>query len=154
MKTISTIGLPPKIILPPPPPLKKLPEILWWLVTLTVTRQLMSNKICYQVSKLEMEFHVIDIIYAALPMREQKDDIFMQRRLGQIFTCLLKWGQGSCKKSKPFPARAYKSLVVLVIRSHTIETLLTYSISILSLFWENILLKFSKYHSICSIIKV
>ena len=45
-----------------------------------------------------MEFDVIDLIYAALPMREQKHDIFMQRRLGQIFTCLLKWGQGSCNK--------------------------------------------------------
>ena len=36
----------------------------------------------------------------------RKDDIFTQRRLGQIFTCILKWGQGTCKKSKPYPARA------------------------------------------------
>ena len=28
----------------------------------------------------------------------RKDDIFMQRRLGQIFTCILEWGQGTCKK--------------------------------------------------------
>ena len=34
----------------------------------------------------------------------RKDDIFMQRRLGQIFTCILEWGQGTCKKSKPYPA--------------------------------------------------
>ena len=27
----------------------------------------------------------------------RKDDIFMQRRLGQIFTCVLEWGQGTCK---------------------------------------------------------
>ena len=24
----------------------------------------------------------------------RKDDIFMQRRLGQIFICILEWGQG------------------------------------------------------------
>ena len=27
----------------------------------------------------------------------RKDNIFMQRRLGQIFTCILQWGQGTCK---------------------------------------------------------
>ena len=43
-----------------------------------------------------------------------KDDISMQRRLGQIFTCILEWGQGTCKKSKPSPAWAYTNLVVLV----------------------------------------
>ena len=36
-----------------------------------------------------------------------KDDIFMQRRLGQIFTCILKWGRMTCKKSRLYPARAY-----------------------------------------------
>ena len=36
----------------------------------------------------------------------RKDDIFMQRRLGQIFTCMLEWGQGTCEKSRPCPARA------------------------------------------------
>ena len=25
----------------------------------------------------------------------RKDNIFMQRRLGQIFTCILEWGQGT-----------------------------------------------------------
>ena len=44
----------------------------------------------------------------------RKDDIFMQRRLGQIFTCILEWGQGTCKKSRLYPARAYRTLVVLV----------------------------------------
>ena len=43
-----------------------------------------------------------------------KDDIFMQRRLGQIFTYILKWGQMTCKKSRPYLARAYTTLVVLV----------------------------------------
>ena len=36
----------------------------------------------------------------------------MQRQLGSI---LLEWGQGTCKKSRPCPARAYTTLVVLVI---------------------------------------
>ena len=38
----------------------------------------------------------------------------MQRRPGQIFTCILEWGQRTYKKSRPYPARAYTSLVVLV----------------------------------------
>ena len=29
------------------------------------------------------------------------------------FTCILEWGQGTCKKSRPCPARAYTTLVVL-----------------------------------------
>ena len=33
----------------------------------------------------------------------------------KIFTCILEWGQGACKKSKPYPARAYTTLVVLVL---------------------------------------
>ena len=44
----------------------------------------------------------------------RKDKIFMQRRQGQIFTCILEWGQGACKKLRPYPARAYTTLVVLV----------------------------------------
>ena len=42
--------------------------------------------------------------------------------------------------------------IYVFIRQHAIETLKTYSILILSLFWENIWLKFSKYLRICSII--
>ena len=38
----------------------------------------------------------------------------MQRRLGLIFTYIFEWGQGTCKKSKLYPARAYITLVVLV----------------------------------------
>ena len=50
---------------------------------------------------------------AHLP-KNRKDNIFKQRRLGQICTCILKWGQGTCKKSRPYPAGAYTTLVVLV----------------------------------------
>ena len=45
----------------------------------------------------------------------RKYDIFIQRRLRQIFTCILEWGQRTCKKSRPYPARAYTTLVVLVL---------------------------------------
>ena len=44
----------------------------------------------------------------------RKDDIFMQRRLEQIIICILEWGKGLVKKSRPYPARAYTTLVVLV----------------------------------------
>ena len=61
-----------KIILPPLP-WKSYLNFFWWLHTLTATQELMSNRICYQVPKLEMEFHMIDVIYAALPIRAQKE---------------------------------------------------------------------------------
>ena len=117
MKTPQKLAFPSKFFLPPPPPHKKLPEIL----TLTATRQLMSNGICYQVSKLEMEFHMIDINIRRIAHARinRKDDIFMQRRLRQNFTCTLEWGQGTRKKSRPCPAWAYTTFVVL---GKTLET--------------------------------
>ena len=50
--------------------IKRLPEILLDDFS-TATPQLTLNRKCYQVSKPEMEFPMIDIIYAALPMRAQ-----------------------------------------------------------------------------------
>ena len=47
----------------------------------------------------------------------RKDDIFVQRRLGQIFIFM---GQGTCKKSRLYPARAYTTLVVLVLTTNQI----------------------------------
>ena len=55
-----------------------------------------------------------DIRGIAHARTNRKHDIFMQRGLRQIFTFILEWGQGTCKKSKPYPARAYTTLVVLV----------------------------------------
>ena len=53
---------------------KKLPDIFcWWLLTLTARPQLMLNQKWYQVSKLEMEFSMINIIYAALLMHAQTE---------------------------------------------------------------------------------
>ena len=77
---------------------------------------MMLNRKYYQVSEPEMEFHMIDnnVLGFAHALSYIKDDIFMQRRLGQIFTYILKWGQMTCKKSIPYPARAYTTLVVLV----------------------------------------
>ena len=57
----------PQIILP----LNSYLKFFWCLLTLTATRQLTSNRISYQLSKPEMEFHMIDIIYVALPMCAQ-----------------------------------------------------------------------------------
>ena len=51
---------------------------------------MMLNQICYQVSKPEIEFHIIDIMHEALHI---KDNIFMQRRLEQIFTHILEQRQ-------------------------------------------------------------
>ena len=62
-----------KIILPPPSPQKVTWIYFWWLHTLTAKQELMSNRICYQVSKPEMEFHMIDVIYGVLPMRAQTE---------------------------------------------------------------------------------
>ena len=53
---------------------------------------LLSNQICYQVSKPEMEFHMIHNICGIAHARtNRKDNIFMQRRQGQIFLCILEW---------------------------------------------------------------
>ena len=88
MKTTSKIAPPLKIS--PPPPLKKLPEIFfcWWLLTMTATPQLMLNRKWYQASKPEMLFHIINIMYAAMPMRAKiekttfscKDDCTLTKR--------------------------------------------------------------------------
>ena len=55
-----------------------------------------------------------DIRGIAHAQTNRKDNIFMQRQQGQIFTCIFEWGQGTCKKSKPYPDRAYTTFVVLV----------------------------------------
>ena len=48
-------------------------KFFWWPLTSTATGQLILNRKCYQVFKTEMELHMINIIYAALPMREQTE---------------------------------------------------------------------------------
>ena len=71
-----------------PPPLKNYLKSFWGPPSLTVARQLISNRICYQLSKPEMEFHMIDITYAAMHMRAQtkkttfswKDDCKLTKR--------------------------------------------------------------------------
>ena len=73
------------------------------------------------------------------------DDIYIQRQLGQIFTCILEWGQGTCKKSRLFPARAYTSLVVLVYSKGHRKTrsnkwkmsIVDYQIQFLDSIWKN-----------------
>ena len=78
MKTTSKMKMSYKIIgplpenyfLPPPLPFKKLPDF-FCLLTLTATPQLTLKWKCYLVSKKEMEFHMINIMYVALPMCKQ-----------------------------------------------------------------------------------
>ena len=48
-------------------------KFFWWPLTYAATGQLILNRKCYQVFKTEMELHMIDIIYAALPMCEQTE---------------------------------------------------------------------------------
>ena len=57
-----------------PLPLKKyLIFLFWWLLPMTATPQLMLNRKRYQASKPELEFHMINMIYAALSMRTQTE---------------------------------------------------------------------------------
>ena len=63
---------PPKnLFCPPPLPLKNNLKFFWWLLTVTATPQLMLNRKWYQGSKPEMEFHMMNIIYAALSISAQ-----------------------------------------------------------------------------------
>ena len=61
-----------------------------------------------------MEFHMINITYAALHMRAQTEKT--------TFSCkddcrsILECGKGPVKKSRLYPARAYTTLVVLVLK--------------------------------------
>ena len=72
---LKTWPSPQKIFLPPPSPLLKN-----YLIFFLITSHLNSHRKCYQVFKPEMELHMINIIYAALPISEnKKDNICMQR---------------------------------------------------------------------------
>ena len=48
--------------------------VFLWHLTVTATPQLMLNQKLNQMFKPEMEFHMINMIYAALPMREQTEN--------------------------------------------------------------------------------
>ena len=68
MKLTSKIGPPLQIFLAPHSPLPL--KITWnFFDDLSPWPQLMLNRIWYQASKPELEFHIINIMYAALPMR-------------------------------------------------------------------------------------
>ena len=58
---------------------------------------------------------MIDIIYAALPMSAQMEKTkFHAKTTKANLNIYIGVGQGTCKKLRPFPARAYTTLVVLV----------------------------------------
>ena len=44
----------------------------WWPFTLSATPELRWNRKCYQVSKQEIDFHMINIIQAELRMRKKE----------------------------------------------------------------------------------
>ena len=73
MKTTSKIGLHPQIILSPPPPLKMLPEI--FLMTSHLDSHTTTDVIPDMSSGVQTGngIHMIDIIYAALPMCAQTE---------------------------------------------------------------------------------
>ena len=61
-------------ILSPPPLITILPEYFWRPPTLTATQQMMLSLKCYQVSKPEIEFHIMNIMYAELHMRTHTEN--------------------------------------------------------------------------------
>ena len=105
---------------PFPLPLK-LPDFFLWPLTMTATPQLMLNRKWYQLSKPEIEFLMINMMYAALPMCAQTEKTTFSCK-DDWGKCILEWGQGTCKISRPYPAQAY-SLVVLVLKSASFDSL-------------------------------
>ena len=78
------------------------------LLTLTATAQLTVNRKSYQLSEPEIEFHVMEEMYAELCMCTRKDNIFRQRRLNYSGV------GGGIAFRRVYPARAYSTLIVLV----------------------------------------
>ena len=81
-----------QFFLPPCPlPIRNYLKFFWWLLTVTATPQLMLNRKWYQGSKPEMEFHMMNIIYAALSISAQakkttfscKDDCTLTKHTGR-----------------------------------------------------------------------
>ena len=62
----------------------------------------------------EIPHDICNICGIAHAHTSRKDYIFMERQRGQIITCILERGQGTCKKSRAYPAQAYTTVVVLV----------------------------------------
>ena len=64
------------------PPLPSPWKITWnfsrWLFTVTAAPRLMLNRKWYQASKPEMEFHMMNMIHAALPMRAQREKTILK----------------------------------------------------------------------------
>ena len=63
MKTTSQIVPSPKLFLPPPQLKRILPDISLWPLTSTAMVELIVDRKCYQLLKLEMEFKMLNMIY-------------------------------------------------------------------------------------------
>ena len=70
-----------------------------------------------------MEFHMIDVIYAALPMCAQTEKTTFSCKDDQGKSLYVYW---SGAKSRPFPARAYTTIVVLVFVFFSPQNLITF----------------------------
>ena len=107
--------LPPNYFVPPLP-LKKLPEI--FLMTSHLDSHTATDVKPDMLSGVQTGNGIphdgCNIRGIAHARTNNKDDIFKQRRQGQMFTCILEWGQRTYKNSRPYPAQAYTTLVVLV----------------------------------------
>ena len=63
---LKNLPSPPKFVCPHP--LKNYLNSFLWPLTVTATPQPMLNRKLYQAPKPEMDFHMINMMYAALPM--------------------------------------------------------------------------------------
>ena len=110
MKTTSKISLPPKLFCPPP--LKKLPEIL--LTTSHLDRHTTTDVKPDMLSGVQTGNGIPHDRFNIHGMRAQTErQHFHAKTTRANFTSILEWGQ----KSRPYPARAYTTLVVLVFSS-------------------------------------
>ena len=91
LKMTSKYGLPLQIILAPPP-LKKLPEI--FLMTSLLDSHMTTDVKPDMLSGVQTGKGIPHERYNIIGIAHKRtDDIFMQRRLGQIFTCTLHCGR-------------------------------------------------------------
>ena len=99
IKTTLKIGLHPQIILSPPPPLKKLPEIFLMTSHLDscTTTDIKPDMLSGVQTGNGIPHDRYNIRGIAHVRTNRKDDIFMQRRLGQIFIFILEWCKGHVK---------------------------------------------------------
>ena len=99
---------------------QKLPGFVWLLLTMTATPQLMLNRKRYQASKPEMEFHMINMMYAALPMRATttfscKDDCILTKHTRRWTYSPLRLQYDLCRTSFQTPPQNIPKICFFLI---------------------------------------